>query len=153
MYSRILEIPTKLSIAFESNGNGSMGFLVELPGSFVRGKTEEEALLKVNLEIQSYLSWLGVGPIPKFEPPAVVQRYSCNSFVDDGDSEILLDADKKPLSRQRNPLPNEERINGLAIYASQCTTAKDETCILSVILGKRAPASCRIVLSHDLNFW
>jgi len=45
-------------MAFETNGKGYMGFIVELPGAFIRGITEQEALTKVKKEVSLYLKWL-----------------------------------------------------------------------------------------------
>ena len=53
------EIDHELSIAFETNGRGYLGFICELPGAFVRGQTLEEALAKVEREVKRYQKWLG----------------------------------------------------------------------------------------------
>lgn len=82
-----------LSVALETNGKGFIGFIVELPGAFVRGPTENEALAKTPLEASSYLSWLGIAERKTFSPN-VVQRHSCKLMVEDADCEILLDSDK-----------------------------------------------------------
>jgi hypothetical protein len=95
-----LEFSDTINIALETNGKGFMGFLADLPGAFVRGKDEEEALSKVRQEARSYLDWLG---IPRAVPARwqVVQRHHCQLMVEDADGEILLDAD-------RGALPEEE---------------------------------------------
>jgi len=49
-----------VSVSLETNGKGYIGYIVELPGAFIRGKTEEEAISKVDREVQSYLKWLGI---------------------------------------------------------------------------------------------
>jgi hypothetical protein len=87
-----LELSDTISIAFETNGKGFMGFLVDLPGAFVRGEDEEEALSKVGHEARSYLDWLGIlrASPTKWQ---VVQRHYCQLMVEDADGEILLDAD------------------------------------------------------------
>lgn len=94
------ELSDTVSIALETNGKGFMGFLVDLPGAFVRGKGEEEALSKIRHEAKSYFDWLGIlRPVPtKWQ---VVQRHYCQLMVEDADGEILLDAD-------RGTLPEEE---------------------------------------------
>ena len=86
-------IGDKLSVALETNGKGFMGFIVELPGAFVRGPDEPNALSKVLVEAQSYLRWLHASDKISIQPQ-VVQRHSCGLMVEDGDCEILLDSDK-----------------------------------------------------------
>jgi hypothetical protein len=76
-----------------------MGFLVDLPGAFVRGKDEEEALSKIRQEAKSYLDWLGIlRPTPTRWQ--VVQRHCCELMVEDADGEILLDADRNTLAEE-----------------------------------------------------
>lgn len=83
----------KLSVALETNGKGFQGFIVELPGAFVRGPDETSALSKTLEEAQSYLRWLHASDKISIQPH-VVQRHSCALMVEDGDCEILLDSDK-----------------------------------------------------------
>ena len=87
----------RISVAFETNGRGFIGFIVQLPGAYVRGKTEEEALSKVDSEVQSYAKWLGVEPPVRYRA-LVSQRHTCALTVEDADSEILLEEDKSPTS-------------------------------------------------------
>jgi hypothetical protein len=95
-----IEFSDTISIAFETNGKGVMGFLVDLPGAFVRGEDEEEALSKLRHEIKSYLDWLGILRASQANWQ-IVQRHYCQLMVEDADGEILLDAD-------RGVLPEEE---------------------------------------------
>lgn len=88
-----IKIVNQLSIAFETNGNGYIGYVVELPGAFVRGKTEEEAIAKVNREVNLYLKWLGLKSKTDYRIQ-IVQRHQSNLRVEDADNEILLEADK-----------------------------------------------------------
>src|SRR2546428_69040 len=88
-----LNVGDNLSVAMETNGRGFIGFIVELPGAFVRGPGENEAFAKVPVEAQSYLRWLGTDEHTSFNPQ-VVQRHSCSLMVEDADCEILLDSDK-----------------------------------------------------------
>ncbi len=88
-----------LSVAMETNGKGFHGFIVELPGAFVRGGTEQEAVSKVHWEARSYLKWLGQKRI-SFPKPRIVQTHRCTLMVEDADCEILLVDDKRPMSEQ-----------------------------------------------------
>jgi len=89
-----------ISVALETNGKGFIGFITQLPGAFVRGKTEEEALSKVESEVQSYAKWLRVGPPVRYEVH-VSQRHPCALTVEDADSEILLEEDKSPMNDRK----------------------------------------------------
>jgi hypothetical protein len=86
------------SIAVETNGKGYIGFLVELPGSFVRGRSETELLLKVPREARSYLEWLKA-PLALGIQGRVVERHRSRLTIEDADSEILLVADKGPVGQ------------------------------------------------------
>ncbi|MDA4135249.1 MAG: hypothetical protein OK441_06740 [Thaumarchaeota archaeon] len=102
-----------LTVAIESNGRGVIGFIVDLPGAFVRGMTEAEALSKVNAEASRYLAWVDMEGSGRFQG-FVVQRCSSSLAVEDADCLILLDADRR---RMR---PDEFRaLSDLALYSGQ----------------------------------
>jgi len=106
-------VQPNLTVAVESNARGVIGFIVDLPGAFVRGKSEAEALSKVNAEASRYLAWVGLGGSARFQG-FVVQRCSSSLAVEDADSLILLDADRR---RMR---PDEFRaLSDLALYSGQ----------------------------------
>ncbi len=86
-------ILSSVSIAFESNGKGCFGHVIEYPGAFVRGRTEAEALGKVQQEVKSYLAWLRRRQKTGHFATNVPQRHNCSLMIEDADSEILLDAD------------------------------------------------------------
>jgi hypothetical protein len=88
-----IKITNQISIAFETNGNGYIGYVVELPGAFIRGKTEGEAIAKVNREVNLYLKWLSLKSKTDYKIQ-IVQRHQSNLRVEDADNEILLEADK-----------------------------------------------------------
>ncbi len=88
-----------ISVAFETNSEGYLGFIAELPGVFIRGKTEEEALSKVKQEVKSYLKWLGIEEKLAYDTN-VGQRHQSALMVEDADCEILLNADKGTMSEE-----------------------------------------------------
>ena len=92
-----IKLTDAVSIAFETNGRGYMGFIVELPGAFIRGATEEEALMKVRREVTQYLKWLGREQKQDHQVQ-IVQRHRSSLQVEDADTEILLEADKGAIS-------------------------------------------------------
>ncbi len=63
----------------------------------MRGRSESEAVSKVDREIESYLRWLGVGKTPAYKV-STIQRHNCSLNVEDADNEILLEADSKEMS-------------------------------------------------------
>jgi hypothetical protein len=85
----------RLSLAFETNGRGCLGYIVQLPGAYVRAPTEREALAKVREEMKSYYRWLKTRP-PTPVRTMIVQWHQSPLQVEDADSEILLDADRRP---------------------------------------------------------
>ena len=87
------------SIAFETNGKGYMGFIVELPGAFIRGITEQEAMTKVKKEVNLYLKWLGDEQKHDFRVQ-IVQTHRSSLSVEDADNEILLEADKDMMGEE-----------------------------------------------------
>jgi len=92
-------LPDLLTLAFETNGKGYIGYIVELPGAYIRGRTEEEALAKINKEVDSYLKWLKIKQMRDYETKTV-QTHESSLMVEDADNEILLDADKTRLTER-----------------------------------------------------
>jgi hypothetical protein len=92
-----IKLPDRLTLAFETNGKGYIGYIVELPGAYIRDRTKEEAIAKVNLEVGSYLRWLKIKPARDYEIK-IVQTHVSSLMVEDADNEILLDADKTRLT-------------------------------------------------------
>jgi len=88
-----------LSLAMETNGRGFHGFIVELPGAYVRGLIEEEAVSKAPEEARSYLAWLGQES-SQVSKARIVQTHRCKLMIEDADCEILLADDKSPMNMQ-----------------------------------------------------
>jgi hypothetical protein len=87
-----------VSIGFETNGKGWIGYIVELPGAFIRGQTADEALTKVALEVNRYLRWSQVEESGNHVRAKVVQAHKSKLAGEDGDNEILLDADTSEIT-------------------------------------------------------
>lgn len=91
----------KIKIAIEYNQSGCMIFLEDFIGAFTRGKYIGEALGKVEKEVNNYLSWLDNHQSYKFiqmKDLVVTQKTKSNAKISDGDTEIILLKDLKPLS-------------------------------------------------------
>ncbi len=105
---------SSVSVALETNGKGFLGYIVELPGAFIRGRTEQEALGKISPEVNSYLRWLGNDPGTFRVRARFAQRHRCKLTIEDADTEILLDADKGDVT------PEEfDKLKELAMYSGR----------------------------------
>ena len=146
-----IKLTDPVSIAFETNGKGYLGFIGELPGTFIRGRTEEEALAKVDREVRSYLKWLSVNQNWCYNV-VVVQRHRSSLMVEDADSEILLNADKAIMSDEEF-----KNCTDLAWYSGEtflkiCSDAKfndfvDETRIRKTFYGEN-PKTIQEIFDH-----
>ena len=96
---RLVRLGDVVSIAFETNGKGHIGFIVELPGAFIRGRTEKEAIAKVDQEVNIYLKWLDIKPKHEYKIQ-IVQRHRSSLPVEDADNEILLETDKEIIKEE-----------------------------------------------------
>ncbi len=139
------------SLALETNGKGYLGFIVELPGAFVRGRTEEEAVAKVHREVGLYLKWLGVEQRYDYKVQ-VVQEHKSTLTVEDADSEILLQADQEMLSdREFQNLLDLVRFSGetfTQLYANARFKGwVDESRIRKTFYGDN-PATLRAIFRH-----
>jgi hypothetical protein len=111
-----MELGDRVSIAFETNGKACLGHIVQLPGSFVRAPTEREALTRIGTEIHSYARWLGL-KCPDPIRVLIGQWHQSPLKVEDADSEILLDADRRPFrSGEFELLANLVRFSGQTFY-------------------------------------
>ncbi|MBT9130557.1 MAG: hypothetical protein DDT42_01070 [candidate division WS2 bacterium] len=94
-----IKLTDVVSIAFETNGRGYMGFIVELPGAFIRGVTEQEAVAKVKKEVRLWVKWLGYEQKHDYKIQ-IVQRHRSSLPIEDADNEILIEADKETIGEK-----------------------------------------------------
>lgn len=94
-----MKLPDTVSIAFETNGRGYIGFIAEFPGAFIRGRTEKEAISKVNSEVNLYLKWLGIEQKHEYKIQ-IVQRHRSSLMIEDADNEILLKVDEEMIGEE-----------------------------------------------------
>ena len=128
-----------------------MGFIVELPGAYVRGKTEKEALSKVHTETTAYSRWTK----QTVEPPTevlVAQRHHCKLHVEDADCEIFLNADRGVVSKAEfSSLVNLANYSGetfARIY--EVSELKDlvDTARIRMTFWGEAPKTIREIFEH-----
>jgi len=139
------------SVALETNGKGFVGFVVELPGAFVRGRSESEILSKVGLEAKSYLDWLGIQRA-SLGRGHVVERHFCQLTVEDADSEILLAADRGPVNEEEF-----DRLSEIVLLSGRTFTSLYDQCQLKnwvdtarirrTFYGEN-PASIQAIFNH-----
>ena len=72
-----------LSIGMETNSKGFLGFIIELPGAYVRGPTQNGAVSKTVMEAGSYLTWLGQENV-RFPEPLIVQTHRSDLKIEAG---------------------------------------------------------------------
>jgi len=80
-----------MNVVYETNGKGFLGWIVELPGAYVRGVTIEEARSKIAGEIIDYGKWLGIKVVAGDSCGESIK--SCDLHVEDADSDITLDSE------------------------------------------------------------
>ena len=149
------------TVAVETNGRGFIGFIVDLPGAYVRGKTEAEAVSKAGLEVSRYLAWIGLGRGPSgggggggggMSRSFVIQRQTTTASVDQGDTMMLLDADRLKMR------PDEfHALSDLVLYSGETFESvyrgaklkswTDESRLLPAFYGQR-PCTIEQVYSH-----
>ena len=84
-----------MTLIFETNGKGFMGWIAELSGAFVRGATADEVRRKIPSEFVAYAEWLqiAVADLAIHREETVVTT----AAVEDGDTNICLEVDRQPL--------------------------------------------------------
>jgi hypothetical protein len=146
-----IELTDAISIAFETNGKGYLGFIGELPGTFIRGRTEEEALSKIDREVKSYLRWLGVNQNWCYDV-VVVQRHRSSLMVEDADTEILLKVDKAIMSDEEFENCTDLAWYSGATFSRICSDARfsdfvDEARIRKTFYGEN-PRTIQEIFDH-----
>ncbi|MDV3278616.1 MAG: hypothetical protein LYZ69_09180 [Nitrososphaerales archaeon] len=142
-------------VAFETNGKGWHGYLVQLPGAYVRGMTELDALAKVDSEVRAYLRWLGSEPRPGRYEGRRVQLHRSSLTVEDADNEILLDADAGGLSEDEFTTLVELIRRSGATFLALCERAKfkdwvDQSRVRRTFYGGN-PCTVREIFAHVLG--
>jgi predicted RNase H-like HicB family nuclease len=80
-----------MELSFETNGKAFLGWIDELPGAYIRGKTIAEAKEKLDDEIAAYQAWLGLS----LEHETISNECILQSraVVEEADTEVLLNYD------------------------------------------------------------
>lgn len=82
---------------WEHNKNDRLIYSSNVIGVFTRGASKEEALGKMEREIESYFLWMGEIPPSSIEM-IITQESVTNLSISDADSEVLFETEKMGLS-------------------------------------------------------
>nr|WP_314779494.1 hypothetical protein [uncultured Treponema sp.] len=80
-----------MHIIYETNGLGFLGWITDLPGAYIRGKTLEEARGKVNKEIALCTEWLNFEKAIDMQINEEIKKSGLH--IEDADSDIIFDSE------------------------------------------------------------
>ena len=80
-----------MRIIYETNGLGFLGWITDLPGAYIRGKTLEEARGKVNKEIALCTEWLNFEKAIDMQINEEIKKSDLH--IEDADSDIIFDSE------------------------------------------------------------
>lgn len=103
----------KIRCVWEHNGNDSIVYSDNFAGAYTRGRTREEAIRKMPLEIAAYLRWAGKPSIDLAEPE-IVQEKASELTISDADSDVLFDREREELN-----IEEYEELKALALKSAR----------------------------------
>ena len=87
----------KIRCFLEHNGNDSLLYAVDHPGAYTRGRSREEALLKMPAEIASWYLWQGLS-VPEKAEAVITYEKESSLAIADADSDAIFPEEKLPLT-------------------------------------------------------
>ena len=87
-----------MHIIYETNGLGFLGWITDLPGAYIRGKTLEEARGKVNKEIALCTEWLNFEKAVDMQINEEIKKSDLH--IEDADSDIIFDSELIDFDKQ-----------------------------------------------------
>jgi len=143
----------KIECVWEHNGNDTLLYAVNLPGAYTRGENKEIALEKMAPEACSYLRWKGE-TAPESFTVEIVQEAKCDLQVCDADSDVLFDAEKKPLTYEEysalKALALKSAADFLALYEAVPDKEQSNAPSRKTFYGD-APRTAAEMYSHTKN--
>ncbi|MBE6985380.1 MAG: hypothetical protein E7434_07235 [Ruminococcaceae bacterium] len=89
----------RINAVCEYNNGGYLIYAADLPGAYVRGETQNQALAKFDGEVRSYLRWCGIKlPANEEIEVGITQRKLSELQICDADSDVLFDTERAPLT-------------------------------------------------------
>ena len=87
----------KVRCVWEHNGGDSILYAENFVGAFTRGSSQEEALLKMPMEIRRFQLWKGEAPADDLDIEIVQEKVS-DLQIRDADSDVMFRSEEAPLS-------------------------------------------------------
>lgn len=84
---------------WEHNGNDSILYAENYIGAYTRGKSQEDAILKMPEEIRRFQLWKGETPSDSYDVE-IVQEKESDLQIKDADSDVLFQTEAAPLSAE-----------------------------------------------------
>ena len=103
----------KIRCCWEHNGDDTLLYALDYVGAYARGENLAAASAKMPEEIASYLAWIGQDA-PEDVTVEVAQERVSTLTIADADSDVLLDGEEAPLSREEYA-----RLKALALRSAQ----------------------------------
>ena len=98
---------------WEHRGNDTILWAVDCPGAFARGANLSEALKKLPEDLSAWSLWTG-GTLPEYRDIEIVADVASGLDVRDADSDVLMEAERKLLSREEY-----ERLRDMALCSAE----------------------------------
>lgn len=103
----------QIACIWEHNGNDTLLYARDYIGAFSRGATVETALAQMPREVAAWLRWRDQR-VPEILTTQIVQEKQSELQIYDADSDVLFDAEKRPLEREEY-----ERLKQLALESAR----------------------------------
>lgn len=142
-----------INCVWEHNGEDTLLYAVDYVGAYARGENLEVAKEKMMDEISAYLEWRGesVSDIATIE---ITQEKVSDLQIKDADSDVIFDAEKKPLTReeylQLKELALKSALDFLKLYESVPDKNKSALSKRVTFYGE-VPRTAREMYEHTKN--
>lgn len=138
---------------WEHRGEDTLLWAVDYPGAFARGETLVQAMEKLPRDLVAWAAWTG-GTEQEFCDVQIIADVPSSLEVRDADSDVLLEAEKAPLSREEYEqlrqmcLRSAERF--LMLYRSIPDPDRSENPVRQTFYGA-VPRTARQMYEHTKN--
>lgn len=82
-----------MTVLYETNGKGFLGWITDYPGAYIRGKTLEEARSKIDNEIKEYGEW--INEVIRNGEIGHEKILQSSLMIEDADSDAIFDNEKE----------------------------------------------------------
>ena len=143
----------KIFCIWEHRGEDTILWATDYPGAFARGSNLNEALAKLPADLREWSAWTGL-EAPVDGEAVVIGEVESTLDVRDADSDVLLEAERKLLSREEYvrlrdaALRSAERF--LALYESVPDPDRSGNPIRQTFYGA-VPRTAREMYAHTKN--